>query len=69
MPEIKVEYPKGKRSAEMVLVQMLRDKRGWLDYMDITQALWNLRFHADSMKKERDRICSDSSRKEIQEEQ
>ena len=60
MPEIKLEYPEGKRSAEMILVRMLNDKRSWHDYMEITQALWSIRFRAESMKKERDTLNADN---------
>ena len=61
MPVIRKEYPEGLRSAEMVLVQMLREKRSWQDHMDIKDALWNLRFNAKSMQKERDMINADTN--------
>lgn len=60
MPEIVKEYPEGQRSAEMVLVRMLTERRSWADYMEISQALWNIRFHADSMRKEHDLLNADT---------
>lgn len=63
MPEIKKEYPEGQRSAEMVLVNMLIEKRSWADYMKIKQALCNLRFHAADLKKKYDTINQDDERK------
>jgi len=60
MPEIKKEYPEGKRSLEMVLVEMLAEHRSWDDYKKISQALWRIRFRAKGMEKERDIVCSDS---------
>ncbi len=59
MAKIEKEYPEGLRSAEMALVRMLRDKRSWNDYMEITQALWNIRFHADQMRKEQSFLCGE----------
>ena len=59
MPVIKKEYPEGQRRAEMILVRMLTEHRSWADYMEITQALWRIRYHADSMKKERDHLTAD----------
>lgn len=56
--EITGEYPAGKRSAEMVLVEMLTEKRSWADYTVITSALWNLRHHAGSMESERTLLSS-----------
>jgi hypothetical protein len=60
MPEIKKEYPEGQRRTEMMLVRMLGERRSWAEYQDITQALWNIRFHAESMKKERDYLNADT---------
>lgn len=60
MNAIKKEYPEGLRRSEMVLVEMLRESRSWADYMEITDALWNLRFHAQSMQKEHEMLTADS---------
>jgi len=59
--KLEESYPAGRLSAERILIAMLREKRSWQDYIDITQALWNLRFIADQMKKERDLLFEDSS--------
>lgn len=59
MDEIKKEYPEGKGVIEMVLVKMLNERRSWADYQAIGQALWNIRFHADQMKKEREYLTGD----------
>lgn len=56
MPELKPEYPQGKSTLEIELVKMLTEKRSWHDYCQIGQALWNIRFHADMMKKELDML-------------
>ena len=61
MAEIKKEYPEGKAVLEMVLVKMLNERRSWADYQAIGQALWNIRFHADQMKKEQEYLSSDSN--------
>ncbi len=58
MPEITKEYPEGRKSLEMALVKMLSDKRCWLDYVAIGNALHNIRMHAESMEKERDKVCA-----------
>ena len=52
MNAINKEYPEGQKRAEMILVRMLRDHRSWSDHMEIVDALWNLRFHAKSMRDE-----------------
>lgn len=49
---------------EMVLVKMLRERRSWSDYMEIADALWNVRRHAESMKKEHDMMNADCGRRE-----
>jgi len=54
------EYPKGRGRAEMLLVRMLQEQRSWDDIQRITDALWNIRFHADNMKKEHDLLHEDS---------
>lgn len=60
MNEIRKEYPEGQRQTEMVLVEMLRERRSWDDYRKISDALWNIRFHAKSMQKEHERLSADS---------
>lgn len=60
MNAINKEYPEGLRRSEMVLVKMLSESRSWADYMEITDALWNLRFHAQSMRKEHEMLTADS---------
>ena len=61
MPKIKSEYPEGQRSAEMTLVEMLQEKRSWADYMEIANALWNLRYRAKLMKDEDKMLRSSAS--------
>lgn len=56
MNEIKKEFPEGKRQIEMVLVKMLRETRSWDDFMQIGDALWNIRRHAESMQKEQEQF-------------
>ena len=56
MNEIKKEFPEGKRQIEMVLVKMLRETRSWDDFMQIGDALWNIRQHAESMQKEQEQF-------------
>ena len=56
MPELKLEYPSGVRSTEMLLVEMLTERRSWADYMKISRALSNLRLHAKSMEREREHL-------------
>lgn len=58
MPELKREYPEGQRSLEMVLVEMLRDKRSWNDLREIGSALWDIRRKAKSMKDEQRALAS-----------
>lgn len=58
MAEITAEYPEGKRNAEMSLVRMLSEKRSWVDYVEITNALDNIRRHAGSMDEERKLLAS-----------
>lgn len=48
-----IEYPLGKCRAEMLLVEMLQTGRSWFDYMEIIEALSNLRRHIKSMEDER----------------
>ena len=61
MRALKKEYPEGQRITEMVLVKMLKEKRCWADYLEITQALYNIRFHAESMKKEQSMVNADTN--------
>ena len=56
MAEIRREHPEGRRLAEATLVQMLKERRCWNDYMDIIWALHNIRKVADDMKKESELI-------------
>ena len=56
MNEIKKEFPEGKRQIEMVLVKMLRETRSWDDFMQIGDALWNIRRHAESKQKEQEQF-------------
>lgn len=60
MNHIDKEYPEGLRRSELVLVRMMRESRSWSDYMEITDALWNLRCHAESMRKEHEHLTADS---------
>ncbi len=61
MPEIKIEYPKGMRFAEMTLVRMLAEKRCWNDYIEIYGALHNLRHHAKSMQDEQRHLVTNEA--------
>jgi len=45
--------PKGRRSAEMVLVRMLKKHISWADVKDITDALWRIGFIADQLEEEK----------------
>ena len=56
MNEIKKEIPAGKRQLEMVLVKMLRETLSWDDFMQIGDALWNIRQHATSMQNEQEHL-------------
>jgi len=60
MAEIKKEYPDGLHRTEMVLVRMLRETRSWFDYQEITDALWNIRFKAECMRKEHEHLTADN---------
>ena len=58
MPEIKAEYPKQQGFIEMTLVEMLTEKRCWLDRQKIGRALFEVRKHAKSMQEEQEMICA-----------
>ena len=55
---IEKENPKGLRYAEMTLVKMLKETRCWADKMEIMNALYKIRWDAESMKKESDALSS-----------
>ncbi len=63
MSEIHKEYPEGQHQAEIVLVEMLREKRSWCDYVAITDALWRIRFNAKRMQKEHEILFGNSAGK------
>jgi len=54
MAEPKKEHPKGLRSMEMILIEMLQERRSWVDYQTISSALWRIRHTADQMRKEQE---------------
>ena len=54
-------YPKGLSITERVLVQMLREQRCWDDIQSITQALLQVRFTAEQLKNEQDRMFADTN--------
>lgn len=56
MPEIKPEYPEGQHSLEMVLTEMLAEKRSWHDRQRIGSALFEVRRHAKSLQDEKTHI-------------
>jgi hypothetical protein len=58
MPELKVEYPKGQRSLERVLVEMLKEKRSWNDLTEIGNALDIVRRSAKAMQDEQRALAS-----------
>lgn len=58
MPEIKPEYPEGQHSIEMVLTEMIAEKRSWHDRQRIGNALWAVRRHAKNLQNEQARINS-----------
>lgn len=56
MQNVTPEYPKGQHKIEMVLVNMMKERRSWADYNDIADALLNVRRKAKTMAEEREMI-------------